>query len=266
MILVNGAENDAIPVHDRGLQYGDGLFETLAVLEGSPREWERHVRRLVWGCARLGIPPPDLEQLQRETLCVCKGAARAVLKLIVTRGTGARGYRPSRHSEPTRIVALYPWPEHPPSWADEGIAVRVCITRLACNARLAGIKHLNRLEQVCARSEWDDPEIAEGLMLDTQGCVIEGTMSNLFIVRGGRLTTPDVSQCGVAGIMRERILELARRMGVPCDITTVTLEAVKAAQGAFLCNSIVGIWPIRELNGIQFPSDGLTQRIAALIK
>ena len=265
MILINGAEADTITVHDRGLHYGDGLFETLAVVNGRPRDWARHMRRLAGGCARLGIPPPDFEQLQHEALRVCEGAERAVLKLIVTRGSGARGYRPSRHSEPARIVASYPWPEYPPSYAQEGVVVRVCSTRLACNPRLAGIKHLNRLEQVCARGEWEDPAIAEGLMLDTRGHVIEGTMSNLFIVRDGRLITPDVSECGVAGIMRERILETAREMGVPCEVTPVTPHDVKTAQEAFLCNSIITLWPVRELDSIRYLSNDLTQRIAARV-
>ncbi len=245
--LIDGRQSDQINIEDRGLLYGDGLFETLAVRAGVPQLWDRHMQRLGLGCLRLGITPPDLTNLRKEAHAVCQGAERAVLKIIVTRGSGARGYRCRDSEKTTRIIALQPWPDYPDNFKQQGVAVRLCATRLGSNPVLAGLKHLNRLEQVMARNEWDDPTIPEGLMLDSAGTVIEGTMSNIFVVRGGVLQTPDLSQCGVAGIMRGLILEMAAEMGLTTEITQPGLKDIMAAQEIFLCNSLIGLWPVREL-------------------
>lgn len=257
--LINGVAATCIDAHDRGFHYGDGLFETFAVSNGEPAMWDMHMQRLLLGCQRLGFPAPDPTLLRSEALSLCAvpdAPARGVLKIIITRGGGGRGYRAPSPSVVlatggvTRMLALYPWPDYPAAFWSEGVAVRVCATRLGCNLALAGIKHLNRLEQVLARGEWDDASVAEGLMLDPQGNVIEGTMTNLFVVRDGRLLTPDVSQCGVAGVMRSGVLAGARVAGIPSAITAVTLEMVMSADEVFVCNSVIGLWPVREITGI----------------
>ena len=268
-MLVNGVPGTSIDANDRGLHYGDGLFETIAVHGGAPALWERHMQRLLLGCERLGITPIDTAQLLRESLQLCDGVAQGVLKIIITRGSAGRGYRALScgAAQPTRLVALYAWPEYPPAFWVEGVAVRLCSTRLGSNPALAGIKHLNRLEQVLARSEWNDPAIPEGLMLDGEGHVIEGTMSNLFIVRNGRLRTPDLSRCGVAGVMRGCILDGARGMGIPVDITQITLDDVKSSDEVFLCNSLIGVWPVKHFAGIDFPAHRpITSYIAEMIR
>ncbi len=247
--LVNGRPHNSLAIEDRGLHYGDGLFETLAVVQGQPQHWERHYQRLRRGCERLHLPLPEETLLRAEAAELCAGRDRAVLKLILTRGPGNRGYRFPEVTTPTRIFSLYPWPEYPESYREAGVKVRICAIRLARNPALAGIKHLNRLEQVLARNEWVDPEIAEGLMLDTEGYVIEGTMTNLFLVQEGILITPDLSQCGVCGIMRERILETAAHFGIPTRIQPIRLDDLYVAEEAFVCNSIIGIWPIRHIQG-----------------
>lgn len=245
MILVNGSDQSGVDPGDRGLSYGDGLFETLAVSAGQALEWEAHLERLGRGCARLGIPPPDPSVLAEEATRIIPADGRGVLKIILTRGSGGRGYRPPSEPLPTRILALYPWPDYAPACYREGVAVRLCETRLGRNPALAGLKHLNRLEQVLARSEWADEDIAEGLMLDEQGQVIEGTMSNLFVLSEGRLHTPALEQCGVAGIVRARVLEVAASLGIETRVAPLRLEQVLQAQEAFLSNSLIGIWPIR---------------------
>lgn len=262
MVLVNGEQNAAISAQDRGLHYGDGVFETLAVRDGRPLLWGRHIARLNSGCQRLGIPMPDAGLLFQEALQVCDMAEHAVLKIIITRGSGGRGYRPSTLLTANRLLALYPVPDYPLYFAMEGVFVRLCSTRLACNPALAGIKHLNRLEQVLARSEWADPAIPEGIMLDGVGRVIEGTMSNIFAVRDGVLMTPDLSECGVAGIMRGLILEIAGQMSIPSRVTTLTIEDMMSAQELFLCNSLIGVWPVNNLAGTHYCIGALTRRIA----
>lgn len=262
--LINGVPATCIDVHDRGFHYGDGLFETFAVSNGGPALWDRHMQRLQLGCQRLNFPAIDPALLWGEAMSLLSGnaisgsggVAQGVLKIIVTRGGGGRGYRaPSPSSVlatggATRILALYPWPDYPAAFWSEGVTVRVCATRLGWCPALAGIKHLNRLEQVLARSEWDDASVPEGLMLDIQGNVIEGTMTNLFVVRHGQLLTPDVSQCGVAGVMRSWILAWARVAGIPSAVTAVTLDMVSSADEVFLCNSVIGLWPVREVIGV----------------
>lgn len=253
MILINGVQQESIEAVDRGLHYGDGLFETIAVTGGKPQLWQPHMQRLQEGCRRLGLPSPDMVQLQRESEQLCRGVDKAILKLIITRGSGGRGYRPPVPAHPNRLMFRYPWPEH----ADEktGIVVRLCHTPVSCNTALAGIKHLNRLEQVLARQEWDDESIVEGLMEDGRGNLIEGTMSNLFAVRGGMLLTPDLSECGVAGVMRAKVLELAEALSLAYQVSKLPIAELPQMDELFITNSIIGIRPVSRCDAIDYDID-----------
>jgi len=266
MTLVNGQSQDHITVADRGLHYGDGLFETIAVTGGQPRLWERHWRRLSTGCRRLGIAPPDPEILWEEAHRVCTGVDQGVLKLILTRGAGGRGYRPPQTGQATRIMAMYPWPAYPEVNWQQGVAVRVCTSRLGRNPALAGMKHLNRLEQVLARSEWEDPHIAEGLMLDDDGHVIAGTMSNLFIVTAQGLLTPVLAACGVAGVMRSVILDLAAESDIAWQEAPLRLEDLHRADEVFLSNALIGIWPVRRVDQRDYGVGSLTELLGGRLK
>ena len=244
MTLVNGEERETVSVSNRGLAYGDGVFTTVKVTGRRPQLWERHLRRLTRDCAKLSMAfdPAALER-EVETVCAhaCAPAAGAMaMKIILTRGAGARGYRPPSATA-ERIVQIEPWQPPPEEYVRKGVVVTVCRLRLA--HALAGIKHLNRLEQVLARAEWED-EYPEGLMLDTEGRVIEGTMSNLFVVAGNELRTPMLDRCGVAGVMREHLIENARIAGFSVRETRLELEDLHGADGAFLCNALIGAWPI----------------------
>lgn len=248
-ILINGVAQSELPVTDRGLHYGDGLFETLAVVEGEIRHPDLHMKRLSLGCQRLGLQY-DATSLHDELKQLATGQNRAVLKAIITRGSGGRGYRPPATPDCRRIVARYPWPDYPPEWQQQGICLRVCQTRLGSSPALAGIKHLNRLEQVMARAEWrPEDDIAEGLMLDVADHVISGTMSNVFYSHAGELFTPALDTAGVAGITRSRICEsLAPALGLSCSLVkSVTLDTLQQADEMFACNTLAGIWPVRKL-------------------
>ncbi|MGD8570194.1 MAG: aminodeoxychorismate lyase [Gammaproteobacteria bacterium] len=253
--LINGKTGDQFPVADRGLHYGDGVFETVKVQGDTLCLWRDHMARLVNGCERLCLPKPDtglLETEARQLLQTADGQAlsveKQVLKIIVTRGSGQRGYRLPDPCRPTRIVALYPYPDYPAELWSKGVRLTLCMTRLACNRALAGIKHLNRLEQVLARSEWDDEGIVDGIMLDQQAHVIETTMSNLFFVKNGMLLTPDLSDCGVAGVMRNQVLRLAEQLQRPVQIGHYFTEDLWSADEIFITNSVHGIWPVRQIN------------------
>ncbi|WP_255210882.1 aminodeoxychorismate lyase [Methylogaea oryzae] len=245
MMLVNGREGLSVPVADRGFQYGDGCFTTLEVRDGAPLFLARHQARLSRDCARLQIPYDCADQVVSEARSLAEAGRDGVLKIIVTRGAGGRGYRCPDVPQASRILGFYPRPVYPSEWAASGVVVRVCRMRLGNNPALAGIKHMNRLEQVLARSEWSDAEIAEGLLLDAQGWVTEGVMSNVFMVRDGRLETPRLNRCGVAGVMRELVAELAGRMGIAVREGRCRLSRLREADEVFVTNSLIGIWPVR---------------------
>ncbi len=251
-VLVNGVETNRLPVTDRGLHYGDGLFETIAIRNGEPLLWSLHIQRLLEGCRRLSILPPDEQILLAEIASLAREKTRAVVKVMITRGSGGRGYRSDGATQPTRIVILYPWPDYPSAIWQSGVAIRLCHTRLGSNAQLAGIKHLNRLEQVLARSEWRDPAIFEGVVCNQQGLVIEATMSNLFLVKQGELITPDLQYCGVAGVMREAVLQQARQQGIATRITDVTVEELRSTDELFLTNAVIGVVPVVRFEDISY--------------
>ncbi len=263
---INGVAADCVDTADRGLLFGDGLFETMAVRNGRVSSWSRHMARLLAGCERLGIPAVDTGQFADEAGELLAGAGHGVLKAIVTRGSGGRGYRVPEKAAPRRILQLHPWPGFPPAARETGVAVRLCTTRLCHNPLLAGIKHLNRLEQVLARREWDDPQIGEGLLLDVENRLVEGTMSNLFIVRGEQLLTPDLSRCGVAGIMRSIILEQAQRQSLKVEICTLDSSDLLEADEVFLCNSLIGIWPVSAVDERPYRKGAITIRLQQLLE
>lgn len=257
--LVNGEPAQSVSATDRGLQYGDGLFETIAVHEGRPRLIDRHLARLCCGCERLGIRAPDPESVTREVSRVA-GPGRAIVKLILTRGEGGRGYRPPEDGHVTRICCRFDWPVQERPWHETGVEVRWCRTRLALQPLLAGCKHLNRLEQVLARAEWTDPGIPEGLMMDAEGCVVSGTQSNLFIARDGELLTPAIDRCGVKGVVRAAMIDAARREGVRVHECRLDPADVRTADELFLTNAIIGIWPVVALGDRHWPIGALTRR------
>lgn len=247
MILVNGSPAETIPVMDRGLMYGDGVFRTMRVDAGRIPVWPRHYRKLVADCTALDILPPAQSTLEQEARKLLAGEPDCVLKIIVSRGEGGRGYAVPSSVRPSRILVTAPLPEHPQRFREAGVRLHVCDIRLCHQPRLAGIKHLNRLENVLARMEWADPDIPEGLLLDADGDVIEGTMSNVFMRKGNRLITPDLSRCGVAGLQRERILEVAPSLGLSVAVERIPLRTLLEADEVLVCNSVIGLWPVRAI-------------------
>jgi 4-amino-4-deoxychorismate lyase len=218
-----------------------------------------HLERLATGAARLGIPLPDAVLLKDEVARACPGG-RGVVRIVLTRGSGPRGYRPPRDAQPLRVVSGSPWPERDPACWTGGVRLRWCDTRLGRNPRLAGIKHLNRLEQVLARAEWEGDEVAEGLMMDDGGGVIGGTQTNLFAIFGDGLATPALDQCGVAGVMRRAFRHWAAGQGIAITERRLPADELARARGLVLTNSLVGAWPVRALGDRTFEPD---PRVAA---
>ncbi|WP_426149702.1 aminodeoxychorismate lyase [Pseudomonas sp. DC3000-4b1] len=262
---VDGQPASDINLANRGLAYGDGLFETIGVRGGRPSLLERHLARLALGCQRLGLAY-DEAVIRDELRVYALRLGKGVLKLILTRGDSPRGYAADDATAPRRILQGGPWPDYPAQRQQEGVAIFPCRTPLALQPALAGLKHLNRLEQVLARAEWQSPEYAEGLMLDTQGRVIEGVFSNLFLVHEKRLLTPDLRRCGVAGTLRAELLALCAAEGEPVAVEDVSLTRLGEASEVFMCNSLYGIWPVRRCGGLSWPVGPRTRKLQQIAR
>ncbi|HZX16033.1 MAG TPA: aminodeoxychorismate lyase [Pseudomonas sp.] len=262
---VDGQPAELLSVTDRGMAYGDGLFETIAVNAGQPVLLERHLTRLAEGCARLKLSV-DLPTVRAQLLAFSQQLGEGVAKLILTRGDGQRGYALPQPAQPRLILQATAKPVYPAAYAEQGVRLFACVTRLAEQPLLAGLKHLNRLEQVLARTEWQDAEHAEGLMLDTSGRVIEGIYSNLLLVSGGVLITADLSRCGVAGVMRAELLVQAAAQGVKCQVRDISYAELLAADEVMLCNSVYGVWPVRALLAHDWPVGPLTRKLQAIAR
>ncbi|MDZ5602192.1 aminodeoxychorismate lyase [Pseudomonas sp. RP23018S] len=262
---VDGQPATALNLQNRGLAYGDGLFETIAVRAGWPSLLDAHLARLALGCQRLRIPA-DLALVRDEVVRYASAVGEGVVKLILTRGDSARGYAGAPTAAPRRILQAGPLPQYPDAHAEAGVRLFACQTRLAEQPLLAGLKHLNRLEQVLARAEWQDAEHVEGLVRDTQGRVVEGVYSNLFLVRHDQLITPDLSRCGVAGVMRAALMEQAGVLGIAVTVRDVLIEELQQADEVFVCNSVYGIWPVRALGTLNWSPGPLTRKLQAVAR
>jgi len=240
---INGRAAAAIDVRDRGLQYGDGLFETMRVRGRVIRLLDYHLQRLSDGCRRLAIAPPQLTTLRNELRRAAGQCADAVLKLIITRGCGDRGYRPAGRLRTIRIMMLFPLSGHAAA-ALPPVHVRLCTTRLSDNAALAGLKTLNRLDSVLARAEWRDARVWEGLMRDCEDNIVCGTMSNLFVRRGTSLMTPRLDRCGIAGVMRRWVLREAGTLEVDAAERRLGWHDLSRIDEAFMTNAVAGIVPV----------------------
>lgn len=247
-MLVNGVSGNLISIRDRGFLYGDGVFRTLRVSGGSAQHWPLHFQKLQHDCNALGIGCPDFGLLSAELDGLREQHPDGVYRLVVTRGQGVRGYAPPQPALPVHLWDVLPVPVYPAAWTDRGIAAMLCELRLGSQLRLAGIKHLNRLENVLAAAELTEKypagDVAEGLLRDGQGRVISGTRSNLFLVVQGSLVTPDLSRCGVAGVQRGRVMDWAAAQNMPLQVRDVAEDELWTADELFVVNSVFGLWSI----------------------
>jgi len=264
---VDGVAGAVLPVDDRGLQYGDGVFETVLVRGKRARFLEAHLQRLSRGCARLGIATDSLPRLRAEIdAAVAVAPPMAILKILMTRGSAQRrGYAPQGNETPRRLVSLWP---APPGVAalDQGVTLRVASIRLGENPALAGIKHLNRLENVLAAAEASGRDAFDSLLLDTSGNVVSGAMSNVFIVRAGSVITPRIDRCGVAGVMRGIVLRECAALGLAAAEERLVLDDLYSASAVFITNARIGVVPVGRVGEHSFAMNALTTRLAAHIE
>jgi len=258
--LVNGELSTLVETSNRGLNYGDGLFETLLVQSGRPRRWQAHMDRLGIGCERLGLPVPPQSILLREVQTVSAGMTDAVVKIVVVRGGQARSYMPPENENCIRIVSAHRYPKGIAELARKGVSARICDLRLAIQPALGGIKHLNRLEQVLASAELRNAGAAEGILLDREGHVVSAVTANIFLVMEDRLITPRLDLCGVRGVLRSHILA---GFGARCEQRRVTLDMVQEADEVFICNTVKGIVPVTAIGDQVFEIGPVTRELQA---
>ncbi|TAM57264.1 MAG: aminodeoxychorismate lyase [Rhodanobacter sp.] len=260
-MLINGEPTQVLSALDRGLAYGDGLFESIRFVGAAAPLWPRHMQRLIESCRRLRMPAPDPAQLWREALEVVRGMPQSVVRITLTRGVGERGYALPVLPQITRVVAAFAPPQLAREAYAQGVRMRICDIHLAEQPLLAGMKHLNRLEQVLARAEWSeqaiDPAIAEGVLCDQHGRVISATMANLFARIDGVLLTPALDRCGVAGVARAEVLAAYPQ----ARTAELTLDALLGASEIFLSSSVRGILPVQSLGDRVYAPGSVTRQL-----
>lgn len=272
--LINGSFDAVISPFDRGFAYGDGVFRTMKMVDGLPENWPLHYQKLVADCAAINIVCPSAELLMSDLQQLflpfdLSENLLAIARIIITRGAGNRGYTPPAITAPMRVITKSAMLQYPELRFSEGVSLTVCETRLASQPKLAGIKHLNRLENVLARMEWTDTHttngIADGIMVDNAGNVIECTAANIFARFGDTLITPSLTQCGVAGITRQRIINLAHTLPLKAKVEVIDLPTLLSADEVIICNSLYSAWQVKSIQEKTLKTGTLAANIRAAL-
>ena len=280
--LINGVTTDYLNINDRAIHYGDGLFETILCSNNKLFYWEQHYQRLQLSSKKLKINCPAEQLLLNDIKALLAANENpasensannsCVIKIIVSRGTGERGYKISKTMSANRLVLLSVIEADYSSLLSGRLLtgdLYLCEQQVSINESLAGLKHLNRLENVLARNEWGynkqshagNNKIIDGLMINANQHVIEGTMSNLFAVKDNQLLTPDLTQSGVKGIMRDEIINIANKMDIKVSIVNMSIDELPVMDGLFISNSLIGMKSINKLIDTQYKQSDITKSI-----
>ena len=258
-----------ISLEDRGLLYGDGLFETIAIRDGKLRLWEYHLSRLIRGCEVLSLKSPSKKYLHDKVMNAFHESkleqSSAIAKIIITAGKSKRGYGRNKNTVPSEFFSIYPAIKIRESDYKNGIELTLCKTRLAVNSITAGLKTLNRLEQVLAKIEFEGTHFFEGLTMDSEDNIICGTMSNIFFIKGEGLYTPCLKRCGVKGVMRKHLLVSLKKANIDVNIQPIKITDMEYFDEIFITNSQFGILPVNQCNEIKWNSSKKTQKIMSIM-
>lgn len=261
MLLVNGAPATTVAAQDRGLTLGDGLFTTLYLKNHQPALWSYHVARLREGCARLNLPLPDVDLLYEQCCQLATDYDEACGKIIITRGTGGRGYSPQGCDTPTVLVSVHPYPVHYHSWQHDGINLDVAEQRLGWQPMLAGLKTLNRLEQVLLKNELDCRNIQEAIVLDWQDHVVEAVTANLFWRKGEQIFTPDLKLAGVCGVMRAFVIQQLTCWQYKVTPVSTGLPVLLDADEVWITNALMGVVPVTGIKDVKYQDHRFVNRL-----
>jgi len=258
LTLINGSATRTLASSDRGLCFGQGVTTSIRVSSGQPELWSDHLNALEQSAKALGFVVPGLEPLLKRDIGLLP-KVDLIIKVILTAGIGDGSYQMSETPMPTRIVQIDPIPLslqcQPPA------TLFMCHTRLSHNQQLAGIKCLNRTEHLLASCESPMQSMSDGLMMDPNGCVISSTRANLFILNKEGLITPDLSRCGVAGVMRQTVIRLADRLGIPLTVADCSINQILSADALFLTNAVRRIWPVVRFEQTAYSPSPVIERL-----
>ena len=265
MWLINGSAGNQLAVSDRAVSFGDGCFTTLQLRKGRPLLWEYHAERLITTSRALLLKAPDLALIHQELcdLASLQGAEQLCGKVVLTRGSGARGYSLQGCEHPTRIVSIHDYPAVYVSWQHEGIVLAVCHGRIGHSSLLAGLKTLNRLEQVLLKAELEQRGACEGVVLDKRGIVVEGVTANLFWRHDSVVYTPDLQGTGIKGVMRAWVMATLAKFGIECREVQAGLPELMGADELFMTNALMEIVPVRGIEDVRYNDHSLARRLQA---
>lgn len=264
MYLINGELTTCLAANDRAVQFGDGCFTTARVCDGSVRFLASHIARLQIACEKLLIPFVEWSVLEHEIRQLAAAEQQAVLKVMITRGSGGRGYSALNCQQPSRLLSVSAYPVFYPQWREQGIQLALSPIRLGINPHLAGIKHLNRLEQVLIRTHLEQTHAQEALVLDSDGWLTECCAANLFWRKGQQVFTPYVDKSGVNGTMRQHIIACLNDSHWQITEVREHLETLSQADEVLICNALMPIIPVNQAQSWRFTSRELYHFLAPL--
>ncbi|EJN6959837.1 aminodeoxychorismate lyase [Photobacterium damselae] len=264
MAWVNGQQQHSLSISDRATQYGDGCFTTILVIDGQPQLWEFHLQRLQDTLAYFAISAPNWQHITQEVFVLAqKFKEKGGIKILISRGSGGRGYSGQDCSQTQVIITTFAWPEHYSQWQQQGICLGVCSQRLGLVPMLAGWKHLNRLEQVLLKQEIENNHWLDGLVLDLNGNITETSVANIFWRKGCKVFTPTLKFAGVHGVMRRKVIELIQTLPYQLEFIDAPIEEIMGAEEVFITNALMSLVPINQIENQTFHK---RQLLNALIK
>ncbi|WP_300175275.1 aminodeoxychorismate lyase [uncultured Aliivibrio sp.] len=253
MYWVNGVESETLPINDRSSQYGDGFFTTMKVDNGKIQLWSLHLERLISSAYCLGIRAPNWQHLENQVYAIAKKVVHGGIKILVSRGTGGRGYSPEGCENTQVIVSDFDYPAHYEQWQEKGIELGVSTIKLGLSSpALAGMKHLNRLEQILIKKDISKTSYFDAVVLDLNNKVIETSIGNIFWIKGGRIFTPKLSFSGVEGVMKKHILQLAKEFQLELEEVSVELSELENADEVFITNALFEVVPVNMIAHTKF--------------
>jgi 4-amino-4-deoxychorismate lyase len=264
--LINGEFEAGVSPYDRGLSFGDGVFRTFTVSNGVPNHWEAQYQKLYDDCQALKLKCPFSQIILEDIVKLFpKDTTLKVAKVIITRGNSMRGYAVPQNISPNRVLIKSSLPNYPNNYFEQGVNLQVFSIRLSSQPLLAGVKHLNRLENVLARMEIVDSEMYDGVLLDENNHVIECSNANIFARFNSQLITPSLTKCGVSGVTRQRIISIAQLLGLSVAQESCTLESFNSADEVFICNSVFGAFNVKAIGQTTFSNYGLAAKLREML-
>lgn len=246
-MIVNGRQQQHITIADRAFQYGDGCFTTMAFRNSQLEFFDAHIARLKLACDSLLIDFDKWLDLESCIVDSIQSQSDCVVKVMITRGEGGRGYNPAGAVKPNYVISHHPIPANYTLWQTQGISLTTSPIHLAQQPLLAGIKHLNRLEQVLVKQKLAETSYDDAVVCDLQQQIVETSVGNLFWYMKDVWFTADLTESGVEGVMRNQIIAVMRENGIECRVVSQDISVLQDAQELFVCNSLMVLVPVTSL-------------------